>query len=78
MMMAGQSTPHSLFVFDKKRTGRGRSKRKNRWAQNLHLRAGLLTYERFLNICRQRFDGLLPARAGPLSFMGLAPRLLVW
>ena len=30
MMMAGQSTPHSLFVLDKKRTGRGRSKRKNR------------------------------------------------
>ena len=27
---AGQSTPHSLFVLDKKRTGRGRSKRKNR------------------------------------------------
>ena len=44
MMMAGQSTPHSLFVFDKKRTGRGRSKRKNRWAQNLHVRAGLLKY----------------------------------
>ena len=30
MLMAWQSTPHSLFVLDKKRTGRGRSKRKNR------------------------------------------------
>ena len=30
MMMAGQSTPHSLFVLDKKRMGRGRSKRKKR------------------------------------------------
>ena len=28
--MAGQCTPHSLFVLDKKRTGRARSKRKNR------------------------------------------------
>ena len=30
MMIAGQCTPHSLFVLDKKRTGRARSKRKNR------------------------------------------------
>ena len=42
MMMAGQSTPHSLFVLDKKRTGRGRSKRKiasaGRSAQSASLR----------------------------------------
>ena len=30
-MAAGQCTPHSLFVLDKKRTGRARSKRKNRY-----------------------------------------------
>ena len=33
-MMAGHSTPHSLFVLDKKRMRRARWKRKNRfWSQ---------------------------------------------
>ena len=31
MLIAGQCTPHSLFVLDKKRTGCARSKRKNRF-----------------------------------------------
>ena len=33
MMMAGQSTPHFLFGLAEKKTGRGRSKRKERRAQ---------------------------------------------
>ena len=47
MMMAWQSTPHFLFGLAEKKTGRGRSKRKERLAQNLHVRAGLLNTEVF-------------------------------
>ena len=42
MMIAGQCTPHFLFGLAEKKTGRARSKRKERLAQNLHMRAGLL------------------------------------
>ena len=42
MLMAGQCAPHFLFGLAEKKTGRARSKRKERLAQNLHVRAGLL------------------------------------
>ena len=41
---AGQCTPHFLFDLAEKKTGRARPKRKERLAQNLRMRAGLLTY----------------------------------
>ena len=41
-MMAGHSTPHFLFDLAEKKTGRGRSKRKERLAPNLHVRASWL------------------------------------
>ena len=53
MLIAGQCTPHFLFGLAEKKTGRGRSKRKERFAQNLHVRAGLLTYGGLPNRCRQ-------------------------
>ena len=37
-----QYAPHFLFGLAEKKTGRARSKRKERLAQNLHVRAGLL------------------------------------
>ena len=42
-MMAGHSTPHFLFDLAEKKTGRGRSKRKERLAPNLHVRASWLS-----------------------------------
>ena len=40
-MLVWQSTPHSLFVLDKKRTGRGRSKRKKRYGGSVRASAYL-------------------------------------
>ena len=39
------------FGLAEKKTGRARSKRKERLAQNLRMRAGLLIYEGLLNMC---------------------------
>ena len=55
-----------------------RSKRKERLAQNLRMRAGLLTYGSCSEYVLTKFSSLLPARAGPLPCAGLAPRLPVW
>ena len=41
-MLVWQCTPHFLFGLAEKKTGRARSKRKERLAQNLRMRAGLL------------------------------------
>ena len=77
-LLVWQSTPHSLFVLDKKRTGRGRSKRKNRLAQNLRICAGLLKCGSCSKYVPTKFAGLLPARAGQVRCAGLAPRLPDW
>ena len=73
-----QYAPHFLFGLAEKKTGRARSKRKERLAQNLRMRAGLLKYDGLLNRFRLRQESLLPARAGLLSCVGLAPRMPTW
>ena len=74
---AGQCTPHFLFGLAEKKTGRARSKRKERLARNLHVRASSLKTGVF-RIGTSVFVALLPARAGQVRCAGLAPRLLVW
>ena len=73
------STPHSLFVLDKKRTGRGRSKRKNRfWTRSgaVALRAdGGLRGRGSSETVLTKPAGLLPARAGLLIYATPAPRV---
>ena len=63
--MAAGFHPPILFLFLTKREWAVDGPReKIALAQNLHLRAGLLIYERFLNRFRLRQGSLLPARAG--------------
>ena len=84
MMMAGQSTPHSLFVFDKKRTGRGRSNRKNRFGGSVRASAdppppageGWLFLA--VNLMKRVPLGEPPARGGPGHPGVLHPLALAW
>ena len=59
------STPHFLFGLAEKKTGRGRSKRKERQAPNLRLRASWLKTGAVLNRFRPSPGSLLPPHGEP-------------
>ena len=71
-----QYAPHFLFGLAEKKTGRARSKRKERLAQNLRIRAGLLNVGVVLNRCR--LDLLIFCRLAPVRSVSWVLRRDCW
>ena len=68
------SAPHFLFRLAEKKTGRGRSKRKGRFFAALRC-SGPPRGRGSPESVPAKTAGFLPARAGPLVFSGLGPRV---